>query len=551
MADRAARWYGWGYTDENYSLDHRPAACPYLRASLGLSGDEAFLPVSLDSIQLRPGRLDAAAMAGLERLVGPGGVDTSTAARLRHSLGKSYRDLVHLRQGVVDNPTDAVVFPTSDEAVQQVLSFAAANGLAVVPFGGGTSVVGGVEPRGTRPTLTLSLARMDRVLDLDEISHTVTVQAGMFGPDLERSVAACGFTVGHFPQSFEFSTVGGWIATRGAGQASTRYGNIAEMVISLRMVTPVGVIDTRLTPASASGPSLLQLLIGSEGVLGVITRATLRLTPAPSVVAQRAMLFHNYEQGVAALRAIRQAGLAPAVIRLSDETETRAQFALRAARAGWKGMQDRLGLAVVARAGRSFENGALMIIRFEGNDERPGADCRQAARLCRAQQAFDLGAGPASGWVRSRFQTPYLRDTLMDHGLLVDTLETATEWAQVTPLHTALMAGMRAALEAGGSPAIVMTHVSHVYSDGASQYVTFLVRRQPGQEMAQWQAVKNAAMDLLMRSGATVSHHHGVGYEHAAWMEMETGHTGLEALRSLKQALDPQAIMNPGKILPA
>ena len=549
MTGRVARWYGWGYSDEDYSLEHRPGAWPYLQASLGLKGDESFLPVGPDTIYLRPSRLSPASTAELQRLLGESAVDISSAARLRHSLGKSYRDLVSLRKGLIENPTDAVLFPTSDEQVQAILALAEAKGLAVIPFGGGTSVVGGVEPRAARPTLTLSLARMQRVLNLDEISQTVTVEAGLRGPELEQAVGARGFTVGHFPQSFEFSTVGGWVATRGAGQASTRYGNIAERVITLRMVTPTGIIDTRLTPATASGPSLLQMLIGSEGVLGVITRATLRLTPAPNVIAQRAMLFDNYDQGLAALRAIRQAGLTPAVLRLADEAETRAQFALAEARAGWRGLKDRLGLAAVAAAGRSFENGALMILRCEGNDERPSVECRQAARTCREQGAFDLGAGPARGWARTRFQLPYLRDTLMDHGLLVDTLETATEWANVAPLHTALMRAMQGMLEAGGSNAIVMTHVSHVYADGASQYVTFLARRTPEHEMDQWQAVKDAAMEVIMRWGGTISHHHGVGYEHSAWMENEVGRVGLEALRSVKRALDPQAIMNPDKLI--
>jgi alkyldihydroxyacetonephosphate synthase len=550
LTGREMRWYGWGYADVTFSLENRPAAWPYLQASLELRGDESFRPVRLGAIKLRPSRLAPEAVGQLQDMLGGEAVIVADPVRLVHSVGQSYRDLVCLRQGTVVNATDAVLFPHSDEDIQKVLAFAASNGLAVVPFGGGTSVVGGVEPRGDRPALTLSLARMNRVLALDAVSQNVTVEAGVLGPDLERAVNERGFTVGHFPQSFEFSTVGGWIATRGAGQASTKYGAIAERVISLRVLTPAGVIDTRLTPASASGPSLLQLLVGSEGVFGVITRATLRLAALPTVVAQRAMLFGDFERGLAAVRAILQAGLTPAVVRLSDEQETRTQFALREARTGWSGVKERLGLAAIARAGLSLENGALLILRFEGNHDRARVECEHALELCRRQQAFDLGAGPARGWQRDRFHTPYLRDTLMDRGLLVDVVETSTEWDQVAALHTDLAGAINGAIEASGSKAIVMTHLSHAYPDGASLYVTFLARRMPEREMEQWQAIKNAAMEVIMRRGGAISHHHGVGYEHAAWMEVEDGSTGVKALRGVKQALDPQSIMNPHKMFP-
>jgi alkyldihydroxyacetonephosphate synthase len=549
LGGRERRWYGWGYTDVTYSLANRPAAWPYLQASLGVSGQALYPPVSLESIQLRASRLTPAVLAQLVELLGRGSVVTDDRVRLVHSVGQSYRDIMALRHGLVVNPTDAVLFPDSEEKLGPVLAIAAANQLAVIPFGGGTSVVGGVEPMGERPALTMSLARLNQVLAVEPLSHTVTAQAGILGPDLEAAAISYGFTLGHFPQSFEFSTLGGWIATRGAGQASTKYGPIAERVISLRVVTPAGVIDTRTVPANATGPSLLHLLIGSEGTYGVISRATLRLAPRPTVHDGRGVLFPDFGRGLAAVRGMIQADLMPAVVRLSDEAETRTSFALREGRRGWRLVRERLGLLALARAGLSFERGALLILRFEGNDAFTPAEAARALSLCRAQGGYDLGASLARGWHRERFHTPYLRDVLFDAGLLLDVVETATEWDNLANLHSQLRAAITEAIASTGSKAIVMTHLSHAYSDGASLYVTFLARRAVDGEMEQWQTIKNAAMECIMRLGGTTSHHHGVGYEHAAWLAQEAGAAGIEALRGVKQALDPDAIMNPGKIM--
>lgn len=548
MSPRDLRWYGWGYRDTTFSFENRPDAWPYLKAQLALEEGDHTPPASLESIQLRPSRLSEALGSQLCEIVGPEAVHTSDEARLRHSLGKSYCDLIRLRTGCIPNPTDAVVFPSREGDIVQVLALATAHQLAVIPFGGGTSVVGGVEPLGERPTLTLSLARMNRVFAVDAISQTVTAEAGIFGPDLERALNAHGLTLNHFPQSFEFSTLGGWIATRSAGEASTKYGKIEDMLVSARAVTPSGLVETRTVPASAAGPSLLQLLAGSEGAYGVITQATLRVRPRPKFQQERGLLFRDFHAGVEALRAIMQTGLRPAMARLSDEAETHASFRLRERRSGWARLREQLGLAVLERTGRSFERGALMLLRFEGDDECALHECGHALAICRAQGAFDLGAGPVHSWQRDRYRTPYLRDVLLDHGVLVDTLETATEWGNVEALHRALSHAISQAIAAAGSPALVLTHLSHLYRDGASLYVTFLARSARGRELEQWRAIKDAATDCMMRHGGALSHHHGVGYEHAKWLEQEDGQAGLEAFRAVKRALDPQSIMNPAKL---
>lgn len=549
MNMREMRWYGWGYADTTYSFENRPTAWSYLKEQLELADDSPTLMVNPETIQLRPSRLTDVTLSALRQIVGAEAVVTANPARQAHSLGKSYRDLIYLRSGQIPNPTDAVIFPSCDDEILNILALASEQGLAVIPFGGGTSVVGGIEPIGTQPTLTLSLTRLSHLLFIDEISQTVTAEAGILGPDLETALNHHGFTLNHFPQSFEFSTLGGWIATRSAGLSSTKYGKIEDMVVGTRMVTPNGILETRNVPASATGPSLLQLLVGSEGAFGVITQATLRVRPLPKFQKECGWLFRDFHVGVEAVRAIMQSGLTPALARLSDEAETRTTFWMREGRTGWAGLRQKISLTTMARMGSSFEHGTMLLLRFEGNDECALHGAHHAQNICKALGAFDLGPSPVRSWRRDRFHTPYLRDVLVDHGILVDTLETATEWNHVEALHSAIKSAVSQAITTTGSKALVLTHLSHVYRDGASLYVTFLAQSAQGRELEQWQVIKDAATDCIMQHGGALSHHHGVGYEHAKWMERAEGQTGLEVLRSVKKTVDPHGVMNPGKLL--
>lgn len=542
VAVRDLRWYGWGYADKTYSLDNRPGAWDFLRAALELRGDEAFPACDFDAIQLHASQLTDAQLSALASITNAA---TDERVRVLHAYGRSYRDLVRLRRGEIPNPPDAVVYPASEEDVARVIQFCAEHNFALVPFGGGSSVVGGVEPRDHRVTITLDLARLNRIIAVDAISQTATIEAGVCGPDLERELNARGFTLGHLPQSFEFSTLGGWIATRGAGLTSTRYGKIEAMTVSVRVATPSGIVVTRAVPASAAGPSLLQLFIGSEGTLGVITRATMRVRRLPQAKDYRALLFRSFANGVTAIRAMMQGDIVPATVRLSDEDETRSFFALHEASHGWKNVVERIGLRVLKARGYSFERGALMILGFE--DDASSAQAGHA--ICKSHGAFDLGHGIARAWLRDRYETPYLRDVLMDHGVLVDTLETATTWENLERLYEELKGTIVQVTEGTGSRALLMTHVSHCYRDGASLYVTFLARMARGKEIEQWEVIKRAATDCIMANGGTLSHHHGVGYEHARWMGAEHGALGLDALRAVKGALDPTNVMNPGKVM--
>ncbi len=452
------RWYGWGDAAKTYSLERRPDAWNFIRAALELRGDEHFPACDFESIQLRPPRIDETTLLmALGTDFRPRStpaevfVRTDKRARVLHAYGRSYRDLLRLRRGEIPNPPDAVVYPATEEQVVRFIQFCVEKNIALIPFGGGSSVVGGVEPRDDRVTISLDLARMNDLIALDAVSQLATFQAGILGPDLERELNARGFTLGHLPQSFEFSTLGGWIATRGAGLASTKYGKIEDMTVSVRVATPRGVIETRTVPATAAGPSLLQLLIGSEGTLGVITQATMRVHELPKVSDYRALLFKSFADGVTAAREMLQADThcVPATLRLSDEDETRSFFALREETHGWKGgVAERAEVWGLNALGYSFERGALMILGFE--DARRVEQALGLA-ICKTHGAFDLGHGVARAWLRDRYETPYLRDVLMDRGVLVDTLETATTWENLERLHGKLSAAIADAAASAGA----------------------------------------------------------------------------------------------------
>ncbi|GAB4399994.1 MAG: FAD-binding oxidoreductase [Anaerolineales bacterium] len=548
------RWWGWGTLDQTYSLENRPRLWPTLRQWLALPEDISHTPpVLLDDIDLRPPRLSDADLAALRKVAGEDAVRLDRLSRVEHAFGKSYRDLVRVRAGVVPNPPDAVVYPSDESQVAALLAWAGDRDVAVVPFGGGSSVLGGVEPEsGPRPVISLDMARMDRVLSVDHVSWTARIQAGATGPEVEAQLNAQGFTLGHFPQSFEFSTLGGWIATRAAGQASTGYGKIEDMTQAVRMVSPQGILDTRDAPATATGPSLLQLLVGSEGLFGVITEATVRIHPKPQVQDYRGFLFRSLEDGLATLRDLLQGGPRPTVARLSDAAET-AGFAMLARKhGGLKGLADVAAEAYLGMRGHSLAGGScVLILGYDGDVKATQRAWKQAAPVCKAHGGLAVGRSVGESWKRERFAQPYLRDILLGAGVLVDTLETATSWTNLLRLYGAMTEALRSAIrDTDGGPGYVMTHVSHVYEWGASLYSTFLGRQVRGEEEQQWWAIKRATTEAILGAGGTLSHHHGIGRDHASWFEREVGPLGVEAFRAVKRTLDPAGILNPGILLP-
>ncbi len=470
----------------------------------------------------------------LAAIVGAEYCRTADRDRLLHAGGKSTIDLLRRKDTGAQDAPDAILLPADEEAVAAILRYCSEHGIAVIPFGGGTNVVGGLNPTRDKFTavVSLDLHRFDQLIDLDEVSGQAVFGAGVTGPDAERLLGEHGFSLGHFPQSFEYATIGGFAATRSSGQDSAGYGRFNDMVRGLRMVTPVGTWDLGRAPESAAGPDLRQLLIGSEGTLGVITQVRLRVHRAPEAVRYQAWSFPDFATGAAAMRAVTQNATGPTVIRLSDEVETG------------------VNLATTEAIGESQITGGCMgITVFEGSKEHVESRLAETSALLTAQGGTSLGEEPARAWERGRFGAPYLRDSLLSAGALCETLETATNWSNIPALKAAVTEALSTALAESGTPALVMCHISHVYPTGASLYFT-VVAGQRGNPIEQWQAAKKAASDAIMAAGGTITHHHAVGADHRPWMREEVGDLGVQVLRAVKATLDPAGILNPGKLIP-
>jgi alkyldihydroxyacetonephosphate synthase len=535
---RDSKWWGWG--DPGIEPRLEGEALGVLRERLGPL-EAAPRAARLEDFELPPAQPLPPALV---EAVGEGNVFAGLEDRVRHAAGRGYADLVRLREGRLAAAPDAVLLPAGADAVRRGLEVCAAEGVAVVPFGGGTSVVGGVEPLcGSHQRLvSLDLSRL-RGVEVDRRSLTARLGAGLRGPEAEAALAEHGLTLGHFPQSFEYATVGGFAATRSAGQASSGYGRFDALVSAVRLLAPAGELRTLETPHSAAGPALRELIVGSEGVLGVIPEVTVRARPAPRARRYEAWIAESFEAGAEIVRAMAQGPGLPDVIRLSDEEETEVSLALSGPRGFAASVFDAyLGL-------RRRRGGCLMVIGVEGDEESVARRRALAVRALRAGGAAYLGQAAGRSWQRGRFEGPYLRDTLMDMGAMAETLETAHTWSRLGGLHRAVGAAIRGALEAQGTPGLVFCHLSHAYADGASLYFTFVSRARRGEEVEQWRAAKRAASEAIVAAGATITHHHAVGRDHAPYMEAEVGRSGLEVLRAVKDQLDPQEIMNPEKLL--
>ncbi|MGD2177261.1 MAG: FAD-binding oxidoreductase [Anaerolineae bacterium] len=555
------RWWGWGTLDKTYSLEGRPAFWPRLQEWLALAEEtleQETPPLALEDISLPASRLDDPMLTSLRKVLGEEPVQTDKRSRVEHAYGKSYRDLVRIRAGHIPNPPDGVAYPNEEAEIASLLTWAAERAVTVIPFGGGSSVLGGVEPpRDGRPTITLDMAKLDRVVSVDPESRTARIQAGARGPEIEAQLNEHGLTLGHFPQSFEFSTLGGWIATRAAGQNSVGYGKIEEMTQAVRVVTPTGIIETKDVPASATGPSIREMTIGSEGIYGVITEATMRIHPQPQIQDYRGILFHSFEDGIKACRELMQSrDLRPSIVRLSDASETAGYAALAHEHRGLRRLFDPLAQWYLKAHNHDLDGGsALMLLGFDGDRAWIPRQWELALEICPDYGGLLLGRSIGRSWKRDRFTQPYLRDTLLDRSILVDTLETATNWSNLTRLYAAMVEALKGAItNNGGGPGYVMTHVSHAYEQGASLYSTFLGRQIPTSDplakQAQWEGIKEVATDAIVAAGGTLSHHHGVGRDHVPWLKEEIGQVGVKALRAFKQSLDPTETMNPGILLP-
>ncbi|WP_156686714.1 FAD-binding oxidoreductase [Mycobacterium sp. Marseille-P9652] len=525
------KWNAWG--DPGAAKPLSEGIRSLLKQAVGVE-DSQERELRPEEVRLRPSALSEEDRSALEAIVGADYCRTGDLDRLLHAGGKSTLDLLRRKDTGIQDAPDAILLPGDDDAVSKILRHCSERRIAVVPFGGGTSVVGGLDPvrDGLRAVVSLDLRRLDRLIELDEVSGQAVLGAGVTGPDAERLLGAHGFSLGHFPQSFEYATIGGFAATRSSGQDSAGYGRFNDMVRGLRVVTPVGVLDLGRAPESAAGPDLRQLLIGSEGALGVITEVRVRVHRIPEAVRHEAWSFPDFETGAAALRAVTQTATGPTVIRLSDEAETG------------------VNLATTESIGENtITGGCLAITVFEGTKEHVESRHAETSALLAARGGTSLGEGPAQAWEHGRFGAPYLRDSLLATGALCETLETATDWSNVPTLKAAVTQALTNALAETGTPALVMCHISHVYPTGASLYFT-VVAGQRGNPVEQWRAAKKAASDAIMANGGTITHHHAVGADHRPWMREEVGDLGVQVLRAVKATLDPAGILNPGKLIP-
>ncbi len=550
------RWNGWGWAARKDDLAARDEIWAWLAQELNMPSLLATPARALEEIALPASRLTPDEYARLISILGPDRVRDDAYERAFHALGRSYHDLLRLRMGDLSSAPDAVLYPRGADEILAVLALANEDGIAIVPYGGGTSVVGGVSAeRGPfKSVLTLDLSGMDRLSEIDAIAGTATAEAGIYGIALEKALQTKGMTLGHYPQSFEFSTLGGWIAHRGAGQQSLRYGKAEEWLVSAKLATPRGMFSTESFPASAAGPRLTDLVAGSEGVFGIVTEATVRIRALPQTSEYRGYLFRDFASGSAAIRAALQDGFSSAaMLRLSDAEETRFYRAFSAL-GKKRRLKDRLAQSYLDF--RGFDSHACVLIAgFEGNTEDVAEGRRRFEAIAKRLDALSVGRGPGARWRESRFHGPYLRDPLMDRGVGVDTLETAASWSKLDALYTAARKALEDAIRETapreGAKGIVMCHISHAYADGASLYFTYIFPRALDGEIAQWKAIKKAASDAITANGGTISHHHGVGEDHLPWMANEKGALGLEVLRAVKRVFDPKGILNPGKLIPA
>ncbi|MEA2156023.1 MAG: alkyldihydroxyacetonephosphate synthase [Solirubrobacteraceae bacterium] len=531
---RRRKHWGWGYEDDGWSQQQLRAAVPALEEHLRIAGGEVLEPVALEDVVLPAPRV--AAPAHLAEICAG-----DTHARASHAWGSSYSDVVRGFRGQFDFPPDVVARPRGERDVEALLEWAGAANVAVVPYGGGTSVSGGVQcevPSRFDGALSLDLGAMDRVLQIDEVSQAASIQAGATGPVLEKQLRALDLTLRFYPQSFELSTLGGWIATRAGGHFATAETRIDDLVEAVRAVTPAGAWQSRRVPGSGAGPSPDGLLLGSEGILGVITEAWVRVRPRPQAHSLAAVRFAAFEDGIDALRAIAQSGLRPSNCRLIDAEEARMTGAGDGTRAllvlGFEAAEEAVapvgelldrGLHLCAEAGGEWDEGALR----RGGERRGGGDA--------------VGA-----WRTAFFRAPYLRDAFVSIGILSETFETAITWERFGALHAAVTAAAMEAIGAGGR---ITCRISHVYPDGPAPYFTVLAPARRGDELDQWAQIKAAATDALVAAGGTITHHHAIGRDHRPWYDRQRPEPFAAALCAAKAAVDPAGLLNPGVLIDA
>src|SRR5437763_4788870 len=529
MSERRLKHFGWGREGEGLTTEEEASALDRYRRLFAIDGFEERSPPSLSEIALRP-----------PRIAPPPALAPNCSSehydRVAHTYGKSYSDYVRGLGGQYDNAPDVVAYPRNEAEVTAVADWAAGAQAALIPFGAGSSVVGGVEPAiessACRAAISLDLRHLDRVVEVDRTSRAARIEAGVIGPSLEPQLEPHALTLLHFPQTFEYSTLGGWIATRSGGHFATLYTHIDDLVENLRVVTPRGLLETRRLPGSGAGPSPDRLFIGSEGILGVITQAWMRLQDRPRFREGGAVRFEDFFSAARAVRAIAQAGLYPSNCRILDPTEA-------------------------YNTGAADGSAAIMVLAFESADHDLTPWIKRALECCadhggtpEASGADAHREGAAGVWRNAFIRMPYAMEKLILRGVINDTFETSITWDRFETFHDAIKAATESAIfEATGRKGQVTCRFTHVYPDGPAPYFTFHALGEPGKLGEQWRIIKSAALDAVIANGGTVTHHHAVGRDHRPWYDRQRPQLFAEALRAAKKALDPQGLLNPGVLI--
>jgi len=525
------RWNGWGNVNTDYPVP--VSAQAYLANLFGVLKPQPDAAYETVLTSVPASRLPEHPL-----------VDTSAEARLTHARGQSLPDWVALRSGQIGAFPDGVAYPQTEEDVRTLMGFACKTGAMIIPYGGGTSVVGHINPsKSDIPVLTLSMEKMTRLLNLDEFGCTATFESGVTGPELEKSLAKHGYTLGHFPQSHEYSTLGGWIATRSSGQQSYKYGRIEQLFAGGRMETPRGLIELPHFPASAAGPDVKEMILGSEGRMGVITQAKVKVRRVPDAEEFYGVFFPSWEQGAEAVRQIAQEEIPVSMLRLSKPQETETTLILSGK--SWVGVAGK-GLRMIGYGSTR----CLLVFGATGSSLQVRRMRAQASSICRKHGGLFVGTVVGHTWKKARFYSPYLRNTLWDLGVTIDTLETAIPWPNVLAASAAIPASLETAMETIGDKVLAFAHLSHVYRDGASIYTTFLFRRpsDPDKLLTCWQSMKQAASLTIQKFSGTITHQHGIGTDNAPYLPAEKGALGMDIIRAACKSFDPDERMNPGKL---
>jgi alkyldihydroxyacetonephosphate synthase len=548
------KWWGWGVEGVAFHHEDKPAFRPFVINAIDLDVNTTpTAPLSLEELPVPAPMISAELLDELTRAVGAENAIQDDLDRIVHTYGKSVRDLLRLRAGDIPRVPDVVVYPADEAEVQLIVDYAVAADAVLIPYGGGSNIAGSLHaPEDeTRSVISVDLGRLDKLISIDEESGLARIQAGVQGPDLEKQLTAQGWTLGHYPDSFSHSTLGGWVATRSSGMQSDKYGDIADIARGMRVVMPGKVLEVRPLPHTSTGPSVREMVLGSEGRLGVITEVTVQVHRIPEVRVILGYLFPSWEAGLAAMQEISTSDAHPSITRVSDAKETAFSFATRkkSSKISISSVISKGLMKVLERRGWKLNEVCLSFIGYEGGKSHVARQKKIVKDIIGKHGGILVGKGPGELYDQKKFDTPYIRDFLLDRGAIGDVSETAAPWSKLLPLYRNVMTAAEKVYAQLGVTGWIMCHLSHSYHSGACLYFTFAFKHDGVDPLAQYEPLKNAIQQAFVDSEGTLSHHHAVGTEHAAWLEQDISAPGVHMIDGLFTAMDPGRNFNPGKIV--